>query len=154
MSVRDALDGLDVTRGPEYVDGQDGPRFGVDQLLDAFRIERVMPLFDVAEHGPSPDPTHRKEVYADIISGIRSNHPDPIICATTSGRLQNTFETRSPVLELEGDARPDMGSLTMGSLNFPKQASINQPEMVRNLALMMKDRGIVPEIEVFETGMI
>ena len=100
------------------------------------------------------EPTYRKEVYADIISGIRSNHPDLIICATTSGRLHNTFETRSQVLELEGDAKPDMGSLTMGSLNFPKQASINQPEMVRDLALKMKDRGIVPEIEVFETGMI
>lgn len=47
-----------------------------------------------------------------------------------------------------------MGSLTVGSLNFPKQASINQPEMVRNLGLKMKERGIVPEIEVFETGMI
>jgi len=99
-------------------------------------------------------PTYRKEIFADILSGIRSNHPDLILCATTSGRLHNTFEARSEVLELEGDAKPDMGSLTMGSLNFPKQASINQPEMIRDLALKMKDRGIVPEIEVFETGMV
>jgi uncharacterized protein (DUF849 family) len=99
-------------------------------------------------------PTYRKEVFADILSDIRSNHPDLILCATTSGRLHNTFEARSEVLELEGDAKPDMGSLTMGSLNFPKQASINQPEMIRDLALKMKDRGIVPEIEVFETGMV
>ena len=99
-------------------------------------------------------PTYKKEVYAGIISGIRANRPDAIICASTSGRVHNTFEYRSEVLELEGNAKPDMGSLTMGSLNFPRQASINDPEMVKNLATAMRDRGIVPEIECFETGMI
>ena len=99
-------------------------------------------------------PTYKKEIYAGIVSGIRAKRPDAIICASTSGRIHNTFEYRSEVLELEGDAKPDMGSLTMGSLNFPKQASINDPEMVVNLATAMKDRGIVPEIECFETGMI
>lgn len=100
------------------------------------------------------NPTHKKEIYADIISGIRANRPDAIICATTSGRVHNTFKYRSEVLELTGDAKPDMGSLTMGSLNFPKQASINDPEMISDLATAMKERGIVPEIECFETGMI
>ena len=47
-----------------------------------------------------------------------------------------------------------MASLTLGSLNFPKQASINSPEMVKQLALRMKERGIVPELEVFDMGMI
>jgi len=99
-------------------------------------------------------PTYQKEIYADIIKGIRAERPDAIICASTSGRVHNTFEYRSEVLELEGDAKPDMGSLTMGSLNFPKQASINQPDMIQSLAMKMKERGIVPEIEAFETGMI
>ena len=100
------------------------------------------------------NPTHKKEIYAKIISGIRANRPDAIICATTSGRVHNTFEYRSEVLELTGDGKPDMGSLTMGSLNFPKQASINDPEMINSLATAMKERGIVPEIECFETGMV
>ena len=58
------------------------------------------------------------------------------------------------MLELDGDVKPDLGSLTMGSLNFPNQASINTPEMIQNLALKMKERGIVPEIEIFEFGMV
>jgi uncharacterized protein (DUF849 family) len=99
-------------------------------------------------------PTYKKEVYADIIAGVRDKCPDAILCASLSGRIHNTFEKRSQVLELDGDVKPDMGSLTMGSLNFPKQASVNTPEMIENLALKMKERGIVPEIEVFETGMI
>lgn len=103
------------------------------------------------ENGES---TYKKEIYAKIIKGIRQSCPDLIICTSTSGRVHNTFEKRSEVLELEGDVKPDMGSLTMGSMNFPNQASINTPEMIQNLALKMKERGIVPEIEIFESGMI
>ena len=99
-------------------------------------------------------PTYQKEIFGEIIGGLRANCPDVIVCVSTSGRVHNTFEKRSQVLELEGELKPDLGSLTMGSLNFPNQASINTPEMIENLALKMKDRGIVPEIEVFETGMI
>ncbi len=99
-------------------------------------------------------PTYKKEIYAQIIEGIRSQCADVIICTTTSGRVDNTFEKRSQVLELNGKLKPDMGSLTMGSLNFPKKASVNTPEMIENLALKMKNNGIVPEIEIFETGMI
>jgi len=99
-------------------------------------------------------PTYKKDIYAAIISGIRAERPDAVICASTSGRIHNTFDKRSDVLTLENEAKPDMGSLTLGSLNFPKQASINTPEMIENLAVAMRDRGIVPELEAFETGML
>lgn len=100
------------------------------------------------------EPTYQKELYARMISGIRRQCPDMIICVTTSGRIHNTFEKRSDVLDLEGDVKPDMASLTMGSLNFTNQASVNTPEMIQSLALKMKEKGIVPEIEAFELGMI
>jgi uncharacterized protein (DUF849 family) len=47
-----------------------------------------------------------------------------------------------------------MGSLTLASLNFPQQASINAPDMVRHLAERMRERGIKPELEVFDVGMV
>jgi 3-keto-5-aminohexanoate cleavage enzyme len=100
------------------------------------------------------EPTYRKELYERVILGIREHCPEVILCVSTSGRKHNSFECRSQVLELEGDAKPDMGSLTLGSLNFPGQASINTPEMIESLALKMKERGIIPEIEAFEAGMI
>jgi uncharacterized protein (DUF849 family) len=46
-----------------------------------------------------------------------------------------------------------LASLTLGSLNFPRQASINDPDMIKRLALAMKQRGIVPELEIFDLGM-
>ena len=58
------------------------------------------------------------------------------------------------MLDLDGDAQPDMASLTLGSLNFPTQASVNEPAMIRALAERMRERGIVPELEVFDFGML
>jgi len=99
-------------------------------------------------------PTYKKEVYADIISGIRKYAPDLVICASLSGRNFNTFDKRSEVLSLDGDLKPDMGSLTLSSLNFNKVASMNAPNMIEDLAKAMKSKGIVPELEVFDVGMI
>jgi 3-keto-5-aminohexanoate cleavage enzyme len=99
-------------------------------------------------------PTYKKEIYGQIIKGIRRLCPDLIICASTSGRLHNTFGKRSQVLELKGEEKPDFGSLTMGPLNFPETVSINTVEMIENLAIKMRESGIIPEIEVFEPGMI
>jgi len=99
-------------------------------------------------------PTYRPEIFAEIIGGIRSLRPELIICATTSGRRYGEFSERSAVLELEGDCKPDMGSLTTGSLNFPDGPSVNAPEMIVKLAERMKERSIKPELEILELGMI
>ena len=99
-------------------------------------------------------PTYKKEIYAEIISGIRAKNKDLVLCVSTSGRNFPSFEHRSECLELEGDLRPDMGSLTLSSLNFNKQASVNTPEMIKSLAGKMLERGIKPELEVFDLGMI
>ena len=95
-------------------------------------------------------PTYRAEVYAEILAGVRERCPDVIVCLTTSGRVHPEFEQRAEVLELE----PDLASLTLGSLNFPTQASVNEPETIRRLAERMYERGIVPELEVFDFGMV
>ena len=47
-----------------------------------------------------------------------------------------------------------MASLTLGSMNFARTASVNSPEVIQALAQRMLERGIRPELEVFEAGMI
>ncbi len=98
--------------------------------------------------------TYRADVYAEIVAKVRERCPDVIVCVSTSGRVFKTFEERSGVLDLDGDLKPDMASLTLGSLNFPAQASVNDPDMIRGLAERMAERGIVPELEVFDLGMV
>jgi uncharacterized protein (DUF849 family) len=99
-------------------------------------------------------PSHEKEVYGAIIGGIRKKRKDLILCVSTSGRIFNKFEKRSDCLNLEGELKPDLGSLTLSSLNFNKQASVNSPQMIQDLARRMLERGIKPELEAFDLGMI
>ena len=99
-------------------------------------------------------PSYRKALYQRIIEGIRERCPGLVICVSTSGRAYPEFGKRSEVLELEGDAMPDMASLTLGSMNFYREASVNSPETIRALAEKMAERGIKPEIEIFELAMI
>lgn len=99
-------------------------------------------------------PSYRKEDFAAIISGIRSFTKDLVICVSTSGRTYQEFEKRAEVLSLEGDLKPDMASLTLSSLNFNHQASVNDPSTIIQLLSEMNRRGIKPELEAFDVGMI
>jgi uncharacterized protein (DUF849 family) len=99
-------------------------------------------------------PEWRPEIFEKIIYGIRKQFPEIIICVTCSGRTYSEFEKRSAVLELSGLVKPDMGSLTLSSVNFNKQASINEPRMIMRLCEKMNELDIRPELEAFDLGMI
>jgi len=127
-----------------------------DEIVeDALRVfdagARAVHLHARDEHGvPTPD----AKKYEKIISAIRKERPGMVCCVTTSGRNWSAFEQRAEVLYLTGDAKPDMASLTLGSMNFFQGPSVNSIEMIERLAMSMNERRIKPEIEVFDTGMI
>lgn len=91
-----------------------------------------------------------KNHYRPIIEGIRTHCPDLTICVSLTGRYEQSLEIRSEVLEL----KPDMGSLTMSSLNFPTGESINSPSTILGLIENMNQYGVIPEIECFDGGML
>ena len=111
-------------------------------------IVHIHPRDDLGE------PTQSTDRAATFIAAVRSAVPDIVVGITTSGRRNPELASRAAVLDLEGGVRPDMASLTLGSLNFPKQASVNAPATIQGLAERMRDRGIVPEWEVFDLGML
>lgn len=128
----------------------------VDEIIeDAVKcVHTGASILHLHARDKNEEPTYKAEVYAKIIEGIRRECPDVIICVTTSGRTYNEFKKRSEVLDLDGFVKPDMASLTLGSLNFPNQVSVNEPEMIMKLAEKMRSKGIKPELEVFDTGMV
>ena len=91
--------------------------------------------------------------YEALIREIRSRCPGLICCVSTSGRGGVGIRERAEVLLLEGDARPDMASLILGSVNFLDGVSATSNDEVQYLAQIMKERGIKPEIEIFDSGM-
>lgn len=128
----------------------------VDEIVeDAIRVydagARIVHL-----HARNKDgyPISNARYFEQIITSIRKERPKLICCATTSGRGGTSFEERSEVLHLTGSAKPDMASLTLGSLNFLSGASVNSIETIQRLALLMKEKGIKPEMEIFDSGMV
>lgn len=111
-------------------------------------------IFHVHARGTDEEPTYQKELFAEIIKKLKTKVPEAILCVTTSGRKYKSFEERSDALNLDGDLKPQLASLTMGSLNFPKHASVNEPQMIEKLAGKMHEMGIVPELEIFDFGML
>ncbi len=125
-------------------------------------VNEVLSLVDLginmvhlhARDSATGEPTYTKEVYGEIIRGIRKEEKDLILCVSTTGRHFTEFEKRSDCLNLEGELKPDFASLTLSSVNFNNQASINSPQMIQDLAKKMLEREIRPELEVFDLGMI
>ena len=62
--------------------------------------------------------------------------------------LKSPADRVSHVVEL----RPDICSLDMGSLNMGDQVFVNTPKHLQAMALAINDAGVMPELEVFETG--
>jgi 3-keto-5-aminohexanoate cleavage enzyme len=127
--------------------------FTPDEIIE--EVHQAYELGITLTHIHARDPndltnTYKKEIYQKIIAGIRKHCPELAICVSLTGRQCPEFEKRSEVLELY----PDMGSLTMSSLNFPKGESINPPEMILKLIQKMNNYGVTPEIECFDSGML
>jgi 3-keto-5-aminohexanoate cleavage enzyme len=121
-------------------------------------IEEVHQAYEIGisiTHIHARDPetfsnTYKKEIYGQIIQGIRKYCPELLVCASLTGRNFPELSQRTEVLE----CLPDMGSLTMSSLNFPSGTSTNQPKMILDLISKMGEYGVQPEIECFDSGMV
>jgi 3-keto-5-aminohexanoate cleavage enzyme len=98
-----------------------------------------------ADESPSSDP----ELFARVLDGVKRHCPGMIVQFSTGGRGRDPSE-RGSALYL----KPDMGSLSTGSVNFPTIVYENSPTLVRDLATRMREYGVRPEIEIFDLSHI
>ncbi len=128
----------------------------ISEIEKAVEDAMVFGITSVHVHGRDAQghPTSDPGVYENIVSTLRRRWPELVICVSCTSRAGAGFEERAAVLDLDGDSRPDMASLTLSSMNFINEPSINDLDTVIALATRMKDRGIKPEIEIFDLGMV
>lgn len=104
------------------------------------------------------EPTQDPETFGRTIRLIRQSFRRPALCpviqVSTGGAIGMTAEERMAPLTLTGTARPEMATLSAGSVNFGDDVFLNPPELIERLAVGMRRAGIKPEIEVFDVGMI
>ena len=94
---------------------------------------------------PSSDP----ERFAAVQEGVRKHCPGMIVQFSTGGRGRDPLQ-RGSALYL----KPDMASLSTGSVNFPTIVYENATAFVEGLAAKMKELGVRPEIEIFDLSHI
>src|SRR6516165_8547592 len=97
------------------------------------------------DESSSSDPA----LFAQVQAGIRKHCPGMIVQFSTGGRGRDPA-ARGNALEL----RPDMASLSTGSVNFPTIVYENGAALVTDLATRMQAFGVLPEIELFDLSHI
>jgi 3-keto-5-aminohexanoate cleavage enzyme len=90
-------------------------------------------------------------LFRQVVTPLREQ-TDLVLCLTTSGIAGRNLpiEDRLVCLELS----PELASFDAGSINLGGGVFSNPPEFLDTAAEMMKARGVKPEIEIFDGGMI
>ena len=100
---------------------------------------------NLADESPSTDYGLFKETFDGLCSETRL-----IVQISTGGRAGVAYDQRSQRLLL----KPEMASLTTGSVNFPNSVYENSPKLIEDLATDMHELGIKPEMEIFDVSMV
>jgi 3-keto-5-aminohexanoate cleavage enzyme len=95
-------------------------------------------------------PTQGREHFAAAIEAIGRAAPDVIVQTSTGGSVGMTEDDRAQPLDL----KPEMATLTTGTVNFGDGVFENPFPLVERFFLRMREVGIQPEFEVFDTGMV
>ncbi|MGD1879000.1 MAG: 3-keto-5-aminohexanoate cleavage protein [Kiloniellaceae bacterium] len=99
---------------------------------------------DEAENSSS-DP----DLFAAVQEGINKHCPGMVVQFSTGGRGRDHEQRKLPL-----KLRPDMASFATGSVNFPTWIYENPPDFIDQLAALMREENIKPEIEAFDASML
>jgi 3-keto-5-aminohexanoate cleavage enzyme len=123
------------------------PNEQIESTHEAFEAGATLVHIHVrnADETASSDPA----LFGAVMEGVRRQCPGMIVQFSTGGRGRDQA-ARGNALNL----RPDMASLSTGSVNFPTIVYENAPALVEDLATKMRDYGVKPEIEIFDLSHI
>lgn len=94
-------------------------------------------------------PSQRVDVFQEVTDKIRTQC-DCILQYSTGGAVGTPLDERCAPLKL----KPEMASLSMGTMNFGTDIFENSENTIRTIALAIEKNGIMPELEIFDYGMM
>lgn len=120
-------------------------------------------------HVRDPDtgkPSMQLAHYAEVMEYIRSRNPELIINLTTGPGGRFIPSLHDPQVAAPGSTlmvpekrvehivalRPDIATLDLNTMNSGAEVVINTPANVRRMALAIREAGVMPEIEIFDSG--
>jgi uncharacterized protein (DUF849 family) len=106
-------------------------------------------LVHIHVRNPDESSSSDPELFRQVQEGVQQHCPGMIVQFSTGGRGRDP-SARGSALYL----KPDMASLSTGSVNFPSIVYENHTTLVEDLASKMRDNGVRPEIEIFDLSHI
>lgn len=123
------------------------PSEQIESSHEAF--EAGATLIHIHVRNPDESSSSDPNLFAQVQEGLRKHCPGIVVQFSTGGRGRDP-SARGSALYL----RPDMASLSTGSVNFPTIVYENHTTLVEDLAGKMKDNNVLPEIEIFDLSHI
>lgn len=93
--------------------------------------------------------SQRPDIFKETTDRIRDKC-DCIMNYTTGAAIGTPVEERIRPLEL----KPEIATLSMGTINFGEDVFENKLETIRIIAKAIQANGVVPELEIFDHGMV
>jgi uncharacterized protein (DUF849 family) len=133
-SLKSAVPALPVTLDELVTTAKECRAAGAAVIHVHIRDDRAQPTLDLAR-------------LTDTVAALRES-TDLIVQLSTGGAVTDSLASRLAVL----DAAPDACSLTCGTVNFGDEVFSNPWPFIRDLYARTKERGVVPEFELFDLG--
>lgn len=95
--------------------------------------------------------TQDLELFRQVVEPLREK-TELVLCLTTSGIAGRNLPIQERLVSLE--LRPELASFDAGSINLGGGVFSNPPEFLDEAAKVMREKGVKPEIEIFDSGMI
>lgn len=90
-------------------------------------------------------------LFRQVVEPLREK-TDLVLCLTTSGIPGRNLYIKERLTPLE--LEPELASFDAGSINLGGSAFINTPEFLQVAAIRMREKGVKPELEIFDVGMM
>ena len=123
------------------------PQELADEAVRCFEAGAAMVHLHVRE--PDGKPSQRAALFAAAMASIRARCP-MLVQFSTGGAVGMGVDERADAVRLG----PDMATLSTGSVNFGDGVFENPTPLVRQIAQRLREFGVRPEIEWFDTGMV
>jgi len=91
------------------------------------------------------------DLFRRVVEPLRER-TDLILCLTTSGIPGRNLPIEKRLMTL--DLKPELASFDAGTINLGGVVFANTPEFLDAAAAKMTEKGVKPELEVFDSGMI
>lgn len=125
------------------------PKEIADEVYECYKAGAAIAHIHVRDDQGKPTMDIHK--FREVVTLIRERC-DIVLNITSSGGVGFADDERIlPIVEL----KPELGTLDAGTINWRHETIFeNHPKFLEKLGKSMKDAGVKPEIEVFDSGML